>query len=239
MTALLLNRFEWLKAVLQSEDLNAAAKAAASALAVQFANGETGQLNPSVLTLANYLKTSSDTVKRAIRALVAAGWLSRTEGRGRGNSTRYTLRSPGSAKVVENGAEVCAVKGSTVAPSGKRKGAMLHGKGRRPALSYNKEEQSYEQKDRRSASTGSARPSFPVQFVEAGDKAKVIEWNSWLETEGLPSLQQLSSLHRRTSCGSGYLLPRKWVPSEEDGRTMARGYIQWVMEQQNFQASAH
>ena len=89
-----LNRFEWLKAVLQVKELNSSSQVVAAALSVQFANDETGQINPAMKTLAEYLKMALSTVKRAIKELVAAGWLSRTEGRGAGNRTRYTLRSP-------------------------------------------------------------------------------------------------------------------------------------------------
>jgi len=93
-----INRFEWLKAVTQCDGLMPISKVIATALAIQFANDETGQINPSVPTLASYVKTSKDTIKRGIRALVKAGWLDRSEGRGRGNHTNYTLCSPG--KVV-------------------------------------------------------------------------------------------------------------------------------------------
>lgn len=115
-----INRFEWQKAVLQSADLNATAKALASAMAVQFANDETGQLNPSVTTLADYLKASKASIKRAVKALVDGGWLGRTEGRGRGNRTVYRLLSPGRVVALparKKGAESAPKKGRTHAPS--------------------------------------------------------------------------------------------------------------------------
>ncbi len=105
-----MNRFEWLKAVLQDGDLPDRAKTIASVLAVQFANDDTGQINPSASTLADYIGASKDTVKRAVADLVAAGWIARTEGRGAGNRTQYTLLSPG--KVVPF--------------TGQKKGAELH-----------------------------------------------------------------------------------------------------------------
>jgi len=45
-----LNRFQWLKVVLQSGAVSMTAKAIASALAVQYANDLTGKINPSALT---------------------------------------------------------------------------------------------------------------------------------------------------------------------------------------------
>ncbi|QFT74915.1 helix-turn-helix domain-containing protein [Ruegeria sp. THAF33] len=90
-----LNRFEWLKAVLQCADLNSSTKAVASALSAQFANDKTGQLNPSLNTLVEFLAGMSlATIKRCLRQLVEFGWLNRTEGRGAGNCTEYDLRAP-------------------------------------------------------------------------------------------------------------------------------------------------
>lgn len=65
MSVQTLNRDEWLKAVTQAECVNDAAARVATALVTQFANNETGQLNPSVKTPARYLKKSPDTLKRA------------------------------------------------------------------------------------------------------------------------------------------------------------------------------
>lgn len=116
-----INRFEWLKAVVQSGGLKDRTKTVGAALAVQFANDETGQINPSVRTLANYTTQSIDTVKRAVKELVDDGWLGRTEGRGRGNKTAYVLGSPG--RVVSISTQS---KGGNRAPLTERKGATVH-----------------------------------------------------------------------------------------------------------------
>ncbi|WP_172332397.1 hypothetical protein [Mangrovicoccus sp. HB161399] len=97
MTAASVNRFEWLKAATRSE-LPTLSKVVATALAVQFADDRTGKLCPAVTTIAEFVGSSLSAVKRALKALVEGGWLGRTEGRGRGNLTRYTLLVPG--KVV-------------------------------------------------------------------------------------------------------------------------------------------
>jgi len=89
-----LNRFEWLKAVMQAEGLTATAKNVATALAIQFCNAETGQINPSQETLADYLKTHRDTVKRLLRELRNAGWLMTIGDGGRGKAPHIRLLSP-------------------------------------------------------------------------------------------------------------------------------------------------
>lgn len=63
MTVNALNRFEWYKAVLQAEGLSATTKNVAGALAIQFANNDSGQINPSQETVSDYLKVHKDTVK--------------------------------------------------------------------------------------------------------------------------------------------------------------------------------
>jgi len=136
-----LNRFEWLKAVLQSADLNSSTKAVASALSVQFANDKTGQLNPSLKTLDEFLAGMSlATIKRCLKQLVEFGWLFRSEGRGAGNHTEYDLRAP--AKIIPFRPKK---KGAPVSLSKGQKGSSAIGKGRMGDLSYIKIEQSKEQ----------------------------------------------------------------------------------------------
>ncbi len=115
-----LNRFEWLKAVMQCSEVNSSTKVVASALAVQFANDKTGDLNPSQETLVEYLgNLSLATIKRCIRQLVELGWLFRTEGRGAGNNTEYDLRAP--CKIIPFRRKK---KGVTCEPLQRRKGVI-------------------------------------------------------------------------------------------------------------------
>ena len=94
MMAQTLNRFEWIKAVMQVETLSATTRLVASALAIQFANDKTGQINPSQETITDYLKVHPDTVKRALRELRKAGWLTSLSDGGRGKSPKLRLLSP-------------------------------------------------------------------------------------------------------------------------------------------------
>jgi hypothetical protein len=61
------------------------ARLLAHVLATQFSHHETAHCAPGTDTLAGALCTSIDTIKRALRDLAGAGWLIKTEGRGRGN----------------------------------------------------------------------------------------------------------------------------------------------------------
>lgn len=244
MSAQVLNRFEWAKAVNRS-DLLDRAKTVAWALAVEFCNDETGRLDPSLKTLAEATGKTVDTVKRAIRDLTTSGWLARTEGRGRGNKTEYTLLSPGKVIAIssaktgapthhekggtgapltrEKGAPVHRAKGGTGAPLTKEKGAPVHGKGGTGALSYNKDKQTYEQK-------GRACPARSLRIIHATDAEKVASWNAWLSENGFPSLQQLTALKGGDSHGPGYLMPRLWVPSCDEDQAMIREFVLWAVD---------
>ncbi|MGR3761097.1 helix-turn-helix domain-containing protein [Roseobacteraceae bacterium NS-SX3] len=156
-----LNRFEWLKAVLQSRELTSSAKAVASALAVQFANNETGELNPSQETLVEYLGMSLATIKRCIRQLVELGWLLRTEGRGAGNYTEYGLRAP--CKIIPFRRKK---KGSSASLQNDKKRSSVTQKAFTGELSYMKEEQSTKQSAALEADRLEDGPSDPVRGYE-------------------------------------------------------------------------
>jgi len=78
-------RWGWLKAITGDPELSPMARLLAHVLATQFSHHETAHCAPGTDTLADALATSVDTIKRALRDLAAAGWLIKTEGRGRGN----------------------------------------------------------------------------------------------------------------------------------------------------------
>ncbi len=150
-----LNRFEWLKAVLQRADLNSSTKAVAAALSVQFANDETGQLNPSLKTLDEFLAGMSlATIKRCLRQLVELGWLFRTEGRGAGNCTEYDLRAP--CKIIPFRQKK---KGAPVSLSNGEKGSPVTEKRLTGELSYIKDKQSKEQNPSLEPNLPDSRPS--------------------------------------------------------------------------------
>ncbi|WP_420862595.1 helix-turn-helix domain-containing protein [Algirhabdus cladophorae] len=181
-----LNRFEWHKAVMQVRSLNANAKVVAGALAVQFANDETGQLNPSLKTLIEFLGLPLSTLKRGIKDLINAGWLSRTEGRGAGNCTNYTFLAP--RKIVPFRA---SKKGSKASLSAQKKGSQVPQKGSTHELSYN--EQSKEQKARPSPSPDlphEGQPGEELRFVPGGGGYFEREWDDALRAYGLPSLHR-------------------------------------------------
>lgn len=218
-----LNRFDWLKSVMRS-DVSPSAKNVATVLAVQFANDETGQLNPSRDTLADYLNVHRDTIKRAIRELKNAGWLIVFEGRGRGNSSGFRLVSPGKVVAItaaQKRADLHPKKGADVHPYQKEKGADLHGKGGKSAPSYIRQEQSFEQRAREA---NGRCPVDRLSRIELGSY-RATAWDEWLIERGWPCLADL-----RVKQEGGYLVPFPMPPEDPDGAAtrVANRYLSWA-----------
>ncbi|UWR22636.1 helix-turn-helix domain-containing protein [Sulfitobacter sp. S190] len=211
-----LNRFEWAKAVLQVEGLSGAAKTIAAALAIQFANAETGQINPSQETLADYLKLHRDTIKRAMRELRNAGWLMAIGDGGRGKAPRLRLLTP--RKIIAFRAKQGGVNHPAQA---EKRGEDLQQKGGEIAPSHYKEEQSLEQRRRQ---IPTKRPSALDPHMETRFEGNATEgpraipkdkwdalndWGEWLSNQGLPKLIELPLVQIAEKTGAIYF----WLPS--------------------------
>lgn len=232
-------RFEWFKAVMQVEGLSATTKNVAGALAIQFANDETGQINPSQETVADYLKVHKDTVKRALRELRNAGWLMSVGDGGRGRSPLLRLLSPSKIvpfrpkKAGQNAPRKHEERGAVAHPKAVKRGDDLQQKGGGITTPHYKEEQYKEQK-------GEPQTKCPVLslfLVHASDTSKVEDWNACLSKMGFPSLQQLT-IKGGDAQGPGYLLPSRWPPLGEDDQVLLRRYLRWVMDQEEVRYAA-
>ena len=223
----MINRFEWLKAVLQSDILDRA-KVLASALAIQFGNDETGQINPALDTLATYLRTSEDTVRRALADLIKTGWLARTVGMGRGNRSAYVLLSPGSVVALR---PAQGGRKATEAPKQKvaRVQSNVAGKGRTAAAKRSHGCNSHIMQEQSSEQRKGARPSPHLSVRVAGGSWQALEWNKWLSDEGERiALADLKALH----VPGGYDLPWSVPPRQNPvQRRIALNVIAWARGQ--------
>ncbi|MCC5966506.1 MAG: helix-turn-helix domain-containing protein [Natronohydrobacter sp.] len=212
-----MNRFEWLKAVMQQPDMTPRAKNLATVLAVTFANDDTGQINPGLDTLAEYLGTSVDTVRRAIGDLSQAGWLARTVPHGRGHLTSFTLLTPGKVVALHSvrPASRHAATGTQSSEKRSQPCNLSSGiKGSRPAPkrsqncnSHIRKEQSLEQKGR-----AQLRPSPHLHALIEADSDPAQAWDDWLDDHGWPRLADLPALRSN----GGFDLPMRWPPTAND-----------------------
>lgn len=86
-------RFAWLSAVRSDRGLTMTDKLVAHALALDFANYNTLQCDPSYRQVAVACGTSEKSVQRAVLALVEGGWIARRAGSGRGRRSAYIFLS--------------------------------------------------------------------------------------------------------------------------------------------------
>ena len=180
-------RWGWLKAITGDADLSPMARLLAHVLATQFSHHETAHCAPGTETLADALATSVDTIKRALRDLAAAGWLIKTEGRGRGNRSEIFFLggnnvvpmicpkgpeasghdSPKAAQATTTKPE----KGGNPAPladheRATKKGADMRGKGSKSAPSYIKADPKNIQRAGQPSETPNLqRPSSRMDFT--------------------------------------------------------------------------
>jgi len=229
-----LNRFEWLKAVLQCADLNSSTKAVASALSVQFANDKTGQLNPSLKTLDEFLAGMSiATIKRCLKQLVEFGWLFRTEGRGAGNHTEYDLRAP--AKIIPFRSKK---KDAPMSLYEERKGSSMTDKGSMGDLSYIRKEQSKEQKTALEPDlldggpSGSAREGSTTEAVFVSRQSfGCRQWEKFTERMFGAWIDRI--LPEVIENGErGYLLPAKFPPTNKNDWVAWRNWLiadEWTL----------
>ena len=169
-------------------NLSPMARLLAHVLVTKFSHHETAHCAPGTDTLADKLRTSVDTIKRALRDLAAAGWLIRTEGRGRGN--RAQIFFLGGNNVVpmvcpkgpnapenhrQNEPKVASnepKKRGEYAPFSNRekaaqKGADMRGKGGKSAPSYYKADPKNIQRERgRSETPVSQQGSRRMDFTD-------------------------------------------------------------------------
>lgn len=108
-------RWGWLEGVRRDPDLSPMARLVAHVLALDFAHHATLRCDPSVAEIGRVLGCSKDTVKRAVTALVDAGWVARECGLGRGHNSGYGFLTR--AKIVPiKGGKFAPPKGGKSAP---------------------------------------------------------------------------------------------------------------------------
>ncbi|MGV6850542.1 MAG: helix-turn-helix domain-containing protein [Marinibacterium sp.] len=249
MTAPTLNRFEWLKAVLQVEGLSATAKAAAAALAVQFYNDDTGQVNPRQETLAGYLKVHKDTVKRSLRELRNAGWLMQIGNGGRGRTPVLRFLSPSkivpfrAAKGGKITPDLRSERGADLHPKAEKRGADLQQKG--GGIIPPQYEQSSEQKRGSPAFKAFRNHRFMGNPFEGPclvprEKWEILNpWNDWLRDNGFPGLCNLPvSIFQDNGGMTFFSVPFSKPPQTERQRSEAREYFSAMADAREVQHAA-
>lgn len=244
MSDTVLNRFEWAKAVLQAEGLSGTAKNIAAAISLQFANDETGQINPSQETLADYLKVHRDTIKRAMRELRNAGWMLLMGTGGRGKAPQIRLLTPG--KIIP----FRRSKGGTNHPvQDEKRGGDLQLKGRQITPPHYKEEQSLEQRGRpipkerplavepHMKTRFFGKPTEGPRVVPKSDWVALNAWSEFMSDHGFPKPIDLPLVQQAEKGGGVFFyLPSARPPGDQAGIDQALSYFAALID---FEAARH
>lgn len=230
-------RWAWLKAVTADGSLSPMARLLASVL-VTSADRDSGKCCPGNTKLADALCTSVDTIKRAFRALSDAGWLTKTEGRGAGNTSQivfhfHTNVVPLSTPETGPRPERAERKGGNAAPfKAEKKGANLREKGGKSAPSYNKDKPNKNQSAGATPTGSSQRPRPDLAAVAHHGTDAVDDWDAWLVKRGLPTLRRLNRLSSDKD-GRGFDVPWRRPPPADDAtmNRIALKFFEWAADQ--------
>ncbi|WP_176445151.1 helix-turn-helix domain-containing protein [Maliponia aquimaris] len=202
------------------------AKMLAQVLALDFANRDTGQCNPSRQTLADHMGVSEATVKRALADLISAGWLGKTGVTARKRTASYAFLSPG--KVVAFGQrpqDNAGHKRPATAPGTRVKSAP--NAGHICTAPYRGRNQVKNQ----SACPTASEQDCPVRqvFEIAPGSHRHVAWDGWLAAHGWPVLAELGDRVRQRKC-AGWLMPSAMPPDDADsiGQQVAVRFLTWA-----------
>lgn len=255
-------RWAWLEAVNAAPDLPPIAKCLASVTVTQAADHISGDCLWRNDRFAIALGVSVDTIKRAFRALIAAGWLIRQDGRGRGNIAVITFMTPVSwapkSRTDKGRKPACKAKttgcmttldtpvkqGGTAPFSGRgqkrkrvqhcmEKGAELHF----PPIPPYKDTPNSLQKAR--GETGPRKPVLNLRAVAYHGSDRERGWNSWLTARGWPILAALG-IKLSDVGGTGWEVPFRQPPAAENAIEVriAGEWVSWAMAQSEVRRAA-
>jgi len=225
-------RWEWLERLEADLGLSLTARYLASVLVRKHGYDDDRPCSYSMKTMAAWLHVSVDTVKRTLKELGAAGWIYRTEGRGRTNcgviiflkgSNVVPMKALKSSQTVQPETPKVRIYAPTKGGAGAyqtatEKGANSEGKGRTDALSYNIAKTNLNKKEREANQAQSKCPVNIIAFVRPDDREDRIEdWNAWLTKRGYPTLQVLSFCNAE----GHYALPSGRPPHTDDEQDRA------------------
>lgn len=217
----------WKKQAWSDRRLTDSAKLLATCLCDDFAHHDTGFCGPSVQTLADALGVSVRTIQRALAHLVAAGWITIREGRGRGRHSEI---------LFGKGADLAAFgrpeKVTAVTQASPEKVTAVTVKGDSRDAPYSKDEPKKNQRAREPGPAPDDRPSRQCAKAAHPGSAREEVWDCWLKARGHPTLRMIS-LRSGGVDGVGWDIPFAMPPNAEDCTELAitQRWLNWSMGQ--------
>jgi hypothetical protein len=83
--------------------------------------------------------------------------------------------------------------------------------------------------DQRQDKSRNECPVRTLMLITGDETAKIDGWNKWLAENGFAPLNELP-VEGKDATRSGFLMPRRWVPSEPEEQNKVRRYLAWAIE---------
>jgi hypothetical protein len=220
----------WATLVLTS-NMDSRSRLIGAILALRFRNKKTGLICPSVPTLATVAGCSKSTVKRAVKALEAAGWIERTDGRGTGKFTKYRLRWPVNVTSICSGGDHSErVTGEPLdAGSHRGKGSLTSHQRAMDDPFYNNQKSNQKKACENRFGSRSQCPVTSLQLIGKHEAAKVLEWDRQLAAWELPPFRVLAGWGKEKGI-EGWRWPLHHVPSDPALLAKCEKYARWLFD---------
>ena len=247
-------QLQWLRLLLLDTELSSRAFQFATYLAVRRCNKEEGpdegRAWPSHSLVCKDLGLKSEkTIQRLIKELDGK-WFDIKRGNGLKHSTEYVptkathlaaqeLREQEEAEKPDNIVRLSTAKGRHSCPKARTNLSSKPGQECPPK----KEKEKIKEKgacapdlpdvgqsgEQRRGAEHSECPVRTLMLITTGETEKIDGWNLWLAQNGFPPLAELP-VEGRDTTSPGFLMPRRWVPSEPEVQDKVRRYVAWAME---------
>lgn len=247
-------QLQWLRLLLLDTDLSARAFQFATYLAVWRCNKgkgpNEGKAYPSHSRVCEDLGLKNEkTIQRLIKELDGK-WFDIKRGNGLRHTTEYVpteathlaaqeLREREEREKPDNIVRLSSSKGRHSCPKAR---TNLSSEPRQECLPKKEKEKTKEKGacapdlpdegqsgEQRSEALRAECPVRTLMLITPDETAKVYGWNLWLAQNGFPSLAELP-VKGRDATRSGFLMPRRWVPSEPEEQDKVRRYLAWAIE---------
>ena len=212
-------KLQWLQLLSCDRNLSDSARSVALYIVTTHLNGHTQKAWPSYQTIAVATGKSVKTIQRTIRELEDQEWFEVRRGNGVGHNTEYRpsaasiLRASDSREKTDKIVTLYPDTGGQIRPA--RRSAVTSEGGQ--ICPPNPEKEKIYKPNAREACLVAAdvQHAIPAIFVADTKNAQVLQWQRWLGSHVLGTLDALS-LRTMINGKRGYRLPGHWPPAETD-----------------------
>lgn len=231
-------RIQWHLALFSSHLLSASEKLLAAYLINVRLNVKTGALYPAVSRIAEDLSVDRRTVQRSINRLEHLGWIWTKRGTGRKRSNHYFITD----ESIEVAAQIrrqtdtenrdTDVALSIVKPWQERRAKVTPLSRKRRQECHSNTKKKNIKNDNCSQLDKGGQLACPVQVhtfhvLQSFEHQRIKEWDDWLVGQQLPKLVEIGFLGHAGGT-LGYLVPRRFVPSDAEEIKKAQMYFLWA-----------